>query len=63
MISSYYRQTEAKLPGGLLDFWNRDANPLIWGLQFGVGKIVWGLKFRGPRFAIFGLKFGINEIN
>ena len=35
---------------------------LIWGLQFGVGEISWGLEFRGPKCAICGLKFGVNEI-
>ena len=33
---------------------------LIWGLQFVVGEIIWGLK--GPKCAIFGLKFGVGEI-
>ena len=35
---------------------------LIWGLQFGVFKIIWGLKIRGPRCAICGLKYGVGEI-
>ena len=30
---------------------------LIWGLQFGEGEFVWGLKFRGPKSAVCGLKF------
>ena len=34
----------------------------IWSLQFGVGEILWGLKFQGPKCAIFGLKFGVGEI-
>ena len=29
--------------GELLDFWNGGSNVLIWGLQFGVGKIIWDL--------------------
>ena len=29
---------------------------------FGVGEIIWGLKFRGPKCAICGLKFRIGEI-
>ena len=29
---------------------------------FGVGGIIWGLKFRGPKCAICGLKFGAGEI-
>ena len=32
---------------------------LIWCLQFGVGEIISGLKFRGPKSAICGLKFGL----
>ena len=48
--------------GGLLDFKNGGANVLIWGLQFVVGQIIWGLKFRGPKCAICGLKFGVREI-
>ena len=35
---------------------------LIWGLPFRVGKIIWSLKFRGPKCAICGLKFGAGEI-
>ena len=35
---------------------------LIWGLQFGVGEIIWGLKFRGPKCAGSGPKFGVGEI-
>ena len=35
---------------------------LIWDPQFGVGEIIWGLKFRGPKCAICGLKFGVGEI-
>ena len=35
---------------------------LICGLQFGVGKIIWGLKFRSPKCAICGLKFGVKKI-
>ena len=27
-------------------------------MQFGVGVIIWGLKFRGPKCAICGLKYG-----
>ena len=29
---------------------------------FGVGKIIWGLKFRSTKCAICGLKFGVGEI-
>ena len=35
---------------------------LIWGLQFGVGEIIWGLKSRGPKCTICGLKFRVGEI-
>ena len=35
---------------------------LIWGLQLGVGEIIWGLKFRGPKCAICGLKFLAGEV-
>ena len=35
---------------------------LIWGLQFGLGEIICGLKFRGPSCAICGLKFAVGEI-
>ena len=35
---------------------------LIWGLQFGVGEIILGLKLQGPKNAICGLKFGVVEI-
>ena len=35
---------------------------IIWDLQFGVGKIIWGLKFRGPKGAICGLKFEVGDI-
>ena len=31
---------------------------LIWVLQFRVGEIIWGLKFRGSKCAICGLKSG-----
>ena len=31
----------------LLDFWNGGANVLMWGLQFGEGEIIWGLKLPG----------------
>ena len=34
----------------------------IWGLQFGAGKIIWGLKFRSPKCVICGLQFGVGEI-
>ena len=51
----------SSLGGKLLDVWNRGGNVLIWGLQFEVGEIIWGLKFRGLRFAIFGLKFGVGK--
>ena len=34
---------------------------LIWGLQFSVGEIVWGLKLFRPKCAIYGLKFGVGE--
>ena len=49
-------------PGGLFDVQNGGANVLIWGLQFGMVEIVWGLKFRGSKCAICGLKFGVVEI-
>ena len=29
---------------------------------FGVGEIIWGLKFRGPKCAICGLKFAVGQI-
>ena len=29
---------------------------LIWDMQFGLGEIIWGLKFRDPKCAICGLK-------
>ena len=48
--------------GGTPRFLTGDTNVLIWGLQFGVGEITWGLKFRGPRCAICSLKFGVGEI-
>ena len=35
---------------------------LVWCLQFGIGEIIWGLKFRGPKCAIGGLKFGVGDI-
>ena len=38
----------------LLEFWNEGAD--------GVGKIIWGLKFRGPKCTICSLKFGAGEI-
>ena len=44
--------------GGLLDFWNGGANVLI----FGVGEIIWGLKFQCPKCAICSLKFWEGEI-
>ena len=50
------------IQGGSLDFWNGCANVLIWDLQFGIGEIILGLKFRGSRCAICGLKFGIGQI-
>ena len=31
--------------GKLLDFLNCGANVVIWGLPFGVGEIIWCLKF------------------
>ena len=30
---------------GLIDFWNRGGNVLIWGLQFEIGEIIWGLIY------------------
>ena len=39
--------------GKLLDFGNGGANVLIWGLTFGIGDIIWGLKIRGPKWACF----------
>ena len=41
-----------------LTFATGAANVLIWGLQFGVGEIVWGMKFRGPKGAVCGLNLG-----
>ena len=35
---------------------------LIWGLSFGEDEIIWVLKFRGPKCAICGLKFGVGKI-
>ena len=29
---------------------------------FEVGKIIWGLKFRGPKCAICGLRFAVGQI-
>ena len=46
----------------LLDFWNGDANVLIWGRKFWVSKIIQCLKFWGPKSAICGLEFGVSEI-
>ena len=46
----------------LLDFWNEGPNVLIGGLQLRAGEIIWGLKFRGPKCAICGLKFGVEDI-
>ena len=34
----------------------------IWSLSFAASKIIWGLKFRGPKCAICGLKFGVGKI-
>ena len=48
-------------PSKLFDFWN-EGNVIIWGLQLGVGKIIWGLKFRGLKGAICSLQFGVREI-
>ena len=28
----------------------------------GLGEIIWGLQFRGPKYAICGLKFGVDKI-
>ena len=39
--------------GQLLDVRNGGANVVIWGLKFGMGEIVWGLKIRGPKWAYF----------
>ena len=30
--------------------------------SFGVGQIIWGLKFQGPKCVICGLKFAVGEI-
>ena len=35
---------------------------LLGGLQFEVGKIIWGLKFGRPKCTVCGLKFGAGEI-
>ena len=35
---------------------------LIWGLSFGASEIILGLKFRGPKCAICGPKFGVGKI-
>ena len=35
---------------------------LIWGLKFGVGETLGGLKFETPNVPICGLKFGVDEI-
>ena len=35
---------------------------LIWGLQFGEGKLIFILKFQGTKSAICGLKYGVGEI-
>ena len=48
--------------GGTLSLLERGANLLIWGLQFGSGIIILGLKIRGPKCAICSLKFGVGEI-
>ena len=44
-------------PGGgtTSDFHNGRANVLIWSLTFGLGKIVSGLKFQGPKACLFGV--------
>ena len=48
--------------GDSLTFGTGVLNVLIWGLPFGIGEIIWGLKFRGPKYAICGLKFGVGKI-
>ena len=40
----------------------RGANLLIWGLQFESGQIICGLKTRGPKCAICGLKLGVGGV-
>ena len=35
---------------------------LIWGLNFGVGKIIWRLKFQSPNHAHLGSEIKGNEI-
>ena len=35
---------------------------LIWGLPFAAGKIIWGLKCRGPKCVICGLKFAVGRM-
>ena len=40
---------------GTSDFRNGRANVLIWSLTFGLGKIVSGLKFQGPKACLFGV--------
>ena len=35
---------------------------IIWGLKFGVGEVIWRMKFRDPKCAICGLEFGVGEI-
>ena len=54
--------------GGLLDFWNWASNVVIWGLEFGVGEIIWDLKFQGFSFCLnmclkkYYLKNSLNAI-
>ena len=61
-IRTLYFGSSPPLGGGINGFWNGGANVPTWGLKFGVGEIIWGLKFRGPKRAICGLKFGVGEI-
>ena len=48
--------------GNSLTFEKGVLNVLIWGLNIEVGEIIWGLKFRRPKFAFSCLKFGVGEI-
>ena len=48
--------TYACAQGGTLDFWNGGANVLI------SQRLIWGLKFRGPKGAICSLESEVGKI-
>ena len=53
----------SNLGGGFLDFWTRDARALTWGLKFGLGEIIWGLKIEVPNVLIWAVKTRAGEIS